>query len=64
LRGEVPELSEALDGMLAHAHVRLVAQMLYRLERVEQPPAELDELIAEPCGEGRISDGETGGTRP
>jgi transposase len=47
MRGKIPQLREALEGHFTDAHARLVAQMLHRLDRVEQALAELDELIAE-----------------
>ncbi|SDY74741.1 Transposase IS116/IS110/IS902 family protein [Modestobacter sp. DSM 44400] len=47
MRGKIPERREALGGHLTDAHARLVAQMLTRLDRVEQALAELGELIAE-----------------
>jgi transposase len=49
MRSRIPDLREALDGHFTDAHARLVAQMLTRLNRVEQALAELDELIAEAC---------------
>jgi transposase len=49
MRGKIPDLREALDGHFTDAHARLVAQMLTRLDRVEQALGELDELIAEAC---------------
>jgi len=49
MRGKIPDLREALDGHFTDAHARLVAQMLHRLDRVEQALVELDELIAEAC---------------
>jgi hypothetical protein len=36
MRGKIPQLREALDGHFIDAHARLVAQMLQRLDRVEQ----------------------------
>jgi transposase len=52
MRGKIPQLREALDGNFTEAHARLVAQMLHRLDRVEQALVELDELIAEACRPG------------
>jgi transposase len=49
MRGKIPQLREALEGHFTDAHARLVAQMLQRLDRVEQALAELDELIADAC---------------
>jgi transposase len=49
MRGKIPQLREALEGHFTDAHARLVAQMLQRLDRVEQALAELDQVIAEAC---------------
>jgi transposase len=49
MRSKIPDLREALDGHFTDAHARLVAQMLNRLDKVQQALAELDELIAEAC---------------
>lgn len=55
MRGKIPQLREALDRNFTEAHARLVAQMLHRLDRVEQALVELDELIAEACRPWRTS---------
>jgi transposase len=49
MRSKIPQLREALDGHFTDAHARLVAQMLQRLDRVEQALADLDGVIAEAC---------------